>query len=78
MINDRRMVEIFRYDPRKDARPYMQSFELELEIDPRDRMPPDVLARMKSALAMCFTLETRRSTGNDRPDHKPRTRSLHS
>jgi len=46
MMRDRRVIEIFRYDPDKDARPYMQSFEV--DIDPHDRMLLDVLVRLKS------------------------------
>ncbi|MFM0756024.1 MULTISPECIES: succinate dehydrogenase/fumarate reductase iron-sulfur subunit [Paraburkholderia] len=45
-MSDRRVIEIFRYDPDKDARPYMQSFEV--DIDPHDRMLLDVLVRLKS------------------------------
>ena len=45
-MRDRRVIEIFRYDPDKDARPYMQSFEV--DIDPHDRMLLDVLVRLKS------------------------------
>jgi len=45
-MRDRRVIEIFRYDPDKNARPYMQSFEV--DIDPHDRMLLDVLIRLKS------------------------------
>ena len=36
---------IFRYDPDKDAKPYMQDYELQLE--PSDRMLLDALVRIK-------------------------------
>ena len=37
---------IFRFDPEKDARPYMQDYDIAL--DPADRMLLDVLIRLKS------------------------------
>ena len=36
---------IYRYDPEKDARPYMQDYEVALE--PTDRMLLDALTRIK-------------------------------
>ena len=43
----RRVVKfsIYRYDPDKDARPYMQ--DLEVELEPTDRMLLDALMRIK-------------------------------
>ncbi|MGB2815663.1 MAG: succinate dehydrogenase iron-sulfur subunit [Burkholderiaceae bacterium] len=38
--------EIYRYDPDKDARPYMQT--LEVKLDPNDKMLLDALMRIKS------------------------------
>ena len=38
--------EIYRYDPDKDARPYMQA--LEVKLDPNDKMLLDALIRIKS------------------------------
>ena len=37
---------IYRYDPDKDARPYMQ--DLEVELQPTDKMLLDALMRIKS------------------------------
>lgn len=45
-MSDKRIIEIYRYDPDKDALPYMQRFEV--DIDPRDRMLLDALIRLKS------------------------------
>ena len=45
-MSDKRVIEIYRYDPDKDVRPYMQRFEV--DIDPSDRMLLDVLVRLKS------------------------------
>lgn len=45
-MSDKRIIEIYRYDPDKDAPPYMQRFEV--DIDPRDRMLLDALIRLKS------------------------------
>ena len=36
---------IFRYNPEKDEKPYMQAFEVDLE--PMDRMLLDVILRIK-------------------------------
>ncbi|MCL4185845.1 MAG: hypothetical protein KJ011_20635, partial [Burkholderiaceae bacterium] len=43
----RRVVRfsIYRYDPDKDARPYMQ--DLEVELEPTDKMLLDALMRIK-------------------------------
>lgn len=41
-----RVIEICRYDPDKDVRPYVQRFEV--DIDRNDRMVLDVLVRLKS------------------------------
>ena len=43
----RRVVKfsIYRYDPDKDARPYMQ--DLEVELEPTDKMLLDALMRIK-------------------------------
>jgi succinate dehydrogenase / fumarate reductase, iron-sulfur subunit len=38
--------EIYRYDPDKDARPYMQ--KLEVRLQPTDKMLLDALMRIKS------------------------------
>lgn len=45
-MSDKRIIEIYRYDPDKDAPPYMQRFEV--DIDPGDRMLLDALIRLKS------------------------------
>ncbi len=37
---------IYRYDPDKDAKPYMQDYDLQLE--PSDRMLLDMLIRIKA------------------------------
>ena len=38
--------EIYRYDPDKDERPYMQ--KLEVELQPTDKMLLDALVRIKN------------------------------
>ena len=47
---------IYRYDPEKDAKPYMQDYDVAL--DPHDRMLLDALMRLK---AVDDTLSFRRS-----------------
>ncbi|MBL8310888.1 MAG: succinate dehydrogenase iron-sulfur subunit [Burkholderiales bacterium] len=42
---DKRTFEIYRYDPDKDAKPYMQTFEVELEGT--ERMLLDALMKLK-------------------------------
>ena len=46
-VQERRVVKfsIYRYDPDKDARPYMQ--DLEVELGPNDKMLLDALMRIK-------------------------------
>jgi succinate dehydrogenase / fumarate reductase iron-sulfur subunit len=39
-------LSIFRFDPERDEKPYMQDFEIELE--PADRMLLDVIVRLKT------------------------------
>jgi succinate dehydrogenase / fumarate reductase, iron-sulfur subunit len=45
-VSDTRTFEIFRYDPDRDPRPYMQTYEIEVTRD--DRMLLDVLVRLKA------------------------------
>ncbi|HEY9280750.1 MAG TPA: succinate dehydrogenase iron-sulfur subunit [Eoetvoesiella sp.] len=47
-MSQKRIVkfEIYRYDPDKDERPYMQ--KLEVELEPTDKMLLDALVRIKS------------------------------
>src|SRR5215210_7701987 len=40
------LFKIYRYDPDKDAKPYMQDYEIKLE--PSDRMLLDALIRIKA------------------------------
>ncbi|ELA09285.1 succinate dehydrogenase iron-sulfur subunit [Moraxella macacae 0408225] len=56
MSRGKRIIEIFRYDPDKDAAPRMQTYEIDL-LD-SDRMLLDVLVRLKK---MDETLSFRRS-----------------
>ncbi len=51
-----RIIEMYRYDPEKDSKPYMQTYELELESS--DRMLLDALMKLKK---MDPTLSFRRS-----------------
>ncbi|WP_279611870.1 2Fe-2S iron-sulfur cluster-binding protein, partial [Burkholderia vietnamiensis] len=55
-MSDTRTFEIFRYDPERDSRPYMQKYEIVVADD--DRMLLDVLVRLK---ARDETLSFRRS-----------------
>jgi len=55
-VSDTRTFEIYRYDPDRDARPYMQTYEI--AVTPNDRMLLDVLVRLK---AQDETLSFRRS-----------------
>ena len=55
-MSDTRTFEIYRYDPDRDARPYMQTYEI--AVTPNDRMLLDVLVRLK---AQDETLSFRRS-----------------
>jgi len=45
MKNNTRTIQMYRYDPDKDAKPYMQSYEIEVEAN--DRMLLDVLMKLK-------------------------------
>ena len=42
----KRTFQIYRYDPEKDARPYMQTVEIELQGD--ERMLLDALMKLKA------------------------------
>ena len=55
-MSETRVFEIFRYDPDRDPKPYMQTYEI--EASPHDRMLLDVLVRLK---AQDETLSFRRS-----------------
>ena len=46
--------EIYRYDPDKDERPYMQ--KLEVELQPTDKMLLDALIRIKMDVDDSLTL----------------------
>jgi len=52
----KRIFEVYRYDPDKDAAPRMQRYEL--EIDSHERMLLDALVKLK---ALDETLSFRRS-----------------
>jgi succinate dehydrogenase / fumarate reductase iron-sulfur subunit len=41
----KRIFEVYRYDPDKDAKPYMQTYEVEL--DGHERMLLDALVKLK-------------------------------
>jgi succinate dehydrogenase / fumarate reductase iron-sulfur subunit len=45
LVTNRRKIEIYRYDPDRDAAPYMQEFELDAASG--DRMLLDLLMRLK-------------------------------
>ena len=45
-MSETRTFEIFRYDPDRDPKPYMQMYEI--EVSPNDRMLLDVLVRLKT------------------------------
>src|SRR5207247_5654005 len=45
-IMQRRTFQIYRYDPEKDAKPYMQTVEIELEGN--ERMLLDALMKLKA------------------------------
>ncbi|MBJ9591344.1 succinate dehydrogenase/fumarate reductase iron-sulfur subunit [Burkholderia seminalis] len=44
-MSDPRTLHVYRYDPDRDARPYMQRYEI--DVNPDDRMLLDVLGRVK-------------------------------
>ena len=46
MSKNTRTFQVYRYDPDKDAKPYMQTIEVELEST--DRMLLDALLRLKT------------------------------
>jgi len=50
-MSNKRIVkfEIYRYDPDKDERPYMQ--KLDVELQPTDKMLLDALVRIKNDVA---------------------------
>lgn len=47
----KRIFEIYRYDPDKDAKPYMQS--IEVELDGHERMLLDALMKLKKWIPLC-------------------------
>ncbi|MBI0331799.1 MULTISPECIES: succinate dehydrogenase/fumarate reductase iron-sulfur subunit [Burkholderia] len=55
-MSDHRVLHVYRYDPDRDARPRLQTYEIDL--DAGDRMLLDVLGRLK---ALDETLAYRRS-----------------
>jgi succinate dehydrogenase / fumarate reductase iron-sulfur subunit len=55
-VHDQAHFQIYRYDPDKDAKPYMQT--LEVELDGSERMLLDALMKLK---AVDPTLSFRRS-----------------
>lgn len=55
-MSDTRTFEVYRFDPDRNTKPYMQTYEL--ETNPDDRMLLDVLVRLK---ARDETLSFRRS-----------------
>ena len=65
MSRGTRTIEIFRYDPDKDAAPRMQTYQIEL-LD-SDRMLLDVLVRLKK---MDETISFRRSCREGICDHE--------
>ena len=44
-MSQTRIIEVYRYDPDKDAAPRMQTYELDLDGD--ERMLLDVLMKLK-------------------------------
>ena len=48
-MSDKRIFEVYRYDPDKDKEPYMQRYELEL--DGSERMLLDALIKLSGELA---------------------------
>ena len=55
-MSQKRTFQIYRYDPDKDAKPYMQT--IEIELDGNERMLLDALVKLK---AVDPTLSFRRS-----------------
>jgi len=49
----KRIFEIYRYDPDKDAKPYMQS--IEVELDGHERMLLDALMKLKKWIPLCHS-----------------------
>ncbi len=45
-MSNTRIFKIYRYDPEKDAKPYMQT--IEVELDGTGRMLPDALMKLKA------------------------------
>jgi succinate dehydrogenase / fumarate reductase iron-sulfur subunit len=47
----KRTFQIYRYDPDKDAKPYMQT--IEIELDGHERMLLDALMKLKARTPRC-------------------------
>jgi succinate dehydrogenase / fumarate reductase iron-sulfur subunit len=47
----KRTFQIYRYDPDKDAKPYMQT--IEIELDGNERMLLDALIKLKARTRRC-------------------------
>ena len=45
-MSQKRTFQIYRYDPDKDAKPYMQT--IEIELDGNERMLLDALVKLKA------------------------------
>ena len=48
-----RTFEIYRYDPDKDAKPYMQT--IQVELDGNERMLLDALMKLKKWIPLCHS-----------------------
>ena len=46
MSKNSRTIKIYRYDPEKDAKPYMQT--IDIELDGSERMLLDALMKLKA------------------------------
>ena len=49
----KRTFKIYRYDPEKDAKPYMQT--IEVELDGHERMLLDALMKLKKVDPVSYT-----------------------
>jgi succinate dehydrogenase / fumarate reductase iron-sulfur subunit len=50
-MSQKRTFQIYRYDPDKDAKPYMQT--IEIELDGNERMLLDALIKLKKVDPPC-------------------------
>ena len=69
----KRTFKIYRYDPDKDAKPYMHTVEIELDGAQRSSRYPGGAALRVGGVAETWLHDSTGSGGMGQPVHRPRT-----